>query len=325
MDSELITRARAGDQDAHAELYPRVLKMARRCVVRILRKCPEEIDGVAHDTAVKVLMSLDKFRGDCAIETWTFQVARNNALMYLRRNDVKMLIAKTDQLEGSDDDSLGLLATLGSDDLGFASVVSRDYVSRLFRRLRPKDVELLRLCFIADMSMKELALHYDISVSAIKTRLIHARRRARVVMNDLNKPVDKQKCVECEKENRFRFADVVVDGRPLCKWCTAGVPTTKGVAPRRTFHRVCQCKPDCGVEFTSTAASQKYADGHRAVLTPKQRTAIAVQPQLVQMSKPVDVTNETVTITVSAVTLDQMWRSLPLQDKARAFEFLLRA
>jgi hypothetical protein len=147
-------------------------------------------------------------------------------------------------------------------------------------------------------------------------------------MDEMNLPVEKRQCKKCKDEGRFRFADRLVEGIPLCKWCDAGVPTTNHVAITHKSKK-CLC---CQVEFVPTGNRQLYAPGHK----PKQVKAITKRTARsfpvdrkpfidnyarVERVEP-DPCEEMVSISVSAKALDSMWRGLQLKDKARAFEFL---
>lgn len=63
------------------------MSYARPAVASILRRCPDDVDDVLQDAAVRALRFLDTYRGDrgCAFETWFTRIAIRSALMHLRR------------------------------------------------------------------------------------------------------------------------------------------------------------------------------------------------------------------------------------------------
>lgn len=82
--SELLARARQGDQRAFAEIY-------QLCAGRIYALClrmtgaPGQAEDCVQETFVKAWRKLDGFRGDSSLTTWLHRIAVNEVLSMQRR------------------------------------------------------------------------------------------------------------------------------------------------------------------------------------------------------------------------------------------------
>ena len=104
-------------------------------------------EDIASETFFKALKSIDKFRGDCDIKVWLFQIAKNCYYSFLRKR-------KQDNLDEYGNMSLPL-TTISAED----QVVEKDESIRIIRILNGlpdmyKDVFQWR--FFAELSFKEI-------------------------------------------------------------------------------------------------------------------------------------------------------------------------
>ena len=83
-ESELIRRARDGEEAAFAALVERYAKPVLNFVFRLTGN-PTEAEDIAQDSFVRAWQRLNSFREDkAAFSTWLFQIARNAAIDRLR-------------------------------------------------------------------------------------------------------------------------------------------------------------------------------------------------------------------------------------------------
>lgn len=83
-DSELIDRARAGDDAAFESLVRRHESAVAGVVVRMLGP-GDEADDVGQETFIRFYRALDRFRGDAAVATYLVRIAMNLSLNALKR------------------------------------------------------------------------------------------------------------------------------------------------------------------------------------------------------------------------------------------------
>ncbi|MBN1237606.1 MAG: RNA polymerase sigma factor [Gammaproteobacteria bacterium] len=83
VDAALLSRARRGDRQAHAELYrafaPSVYTLARRMLASA-----SLAEDVLQETFVEVLRKIGGYRGDADVAFWIKRIAINKCLMHLR-------------------------------------------------------------------------------------------------------------------------------------------------------------------------------------------------------------------------------------------------
>jgi RNA polymerase sigma-70 factor (ECF subfamily) len=80
-DSQLVTRAQSGDQQAFAELVRRHSGPVFRLALSILgQEFIPEAEDVAQEVFLKVHHALQSFRGDAEFSSWIYRITFNHAL-----------------------------------------------------------------------------------------------------------------------------------------------------------------------------------------------------------------------------------------------------
>ena len=83
-ESALVARAKAGDDEAFAELVKhydrRVFRMAKQ-----ITQNDDDAEDVLQETFLKAYTHLDNFQGNSKFYTWVVRIAVNEALMKLRK------------------------------------------------------------------------------------------------------------------------------------------------------------------------------------------------------------------------------------------------
>jgi len=176
-DDALVLRARNGDHDAFGELvnrHQRRLWMVCRQYVGV-----DEADAAAQDSLVKAFTRIGDFDRRAAFSTWLTRIAINTCLDGLRKRRREGLLADdTEDREGS-----GVLAQVPDDQAGpDTRFQQRQTVANLRDRekgLPPKQREIFRLRFYAEMELEEIAETLEIHVGTVKTQLHRAVHRLR--------------------------------------------------------------------------------------------------------------------------------------------------
>jgi RNA polymerase sigma-70 factor, ECF subfamily len=84
-DTELIGRARSGDDGAVSELYRRHERRVYNLALRTIGN-PWDAADVAQETFIKAFRNLDSFKGEARFGTWLHRIAVNAAYDHLRRH-----------------------------------------------------------------------------------------------------------------------------------------------------------------------------------------------------------------------------------------------
>ena len=83
-DATLVRMAQTGQGECFAELMHRYKNMVRARVVSILRNSPD-VDDAVQEVFFKAWRALPTYRADAAFRTWLTSIAKNEALMFCRR------------------------------------------------------------------------------------------------------------------------------------------------------------------------------------------------------------------------------------------------
>ena len=84
---ELITAARAGRQDAFAEIVERYSGTVYNLALRLMND-QQEAEEVLQETFISAFRALNRFEGRSKLSTWLYRIAYNAALMRLRKRRV---------------------------------------------------------------------------------------------------------------------------------------------------------------------------------------------------------------------------------------------
>jgi RNA polymerase sigma-70 factor (ECF subfamily) len=169
-DMQLLERARAGDQKATDELLGRHEMRVYRYG---LRMCGNEDDAkdVLQETLIAAFRNLQTFRGDSALSTWLYQIARSFCIKQRRRRE-----GEPQHHESMDAQEVRSLASDAptSDNRSHAREVTA-LIQAAIGTLHSDQREALVLRDVEGLSAEEAAEVVGIEVGALKSRLHRAR------------------------------------------------------------------------------------------------------------------------------------------------------
>jgi RNA polymerase sigma-70 factor (ECF subfamily) len=174
-ESTLVAQARAGDQNAFAELVHRYERKIYRLAKNITRN-DEDAEDVLQDAFLKAYTHLDNFKGDSKFYTWIVRIAVNEALMRLRKRKTDRSVPLDEPVELGEE-------TVQREIAVWEDNPEQQYSQEEWRRILDEAVESLKPDFrtvfvlrdIEELSTEETAETLGISVPAVKSRLLRAR------------------------------------------------------------------------------------------------------------------------------------------------------
>jgi RNA polymerase sigma-70 factor (ECF subfamily) len=183
-DVALLKKARAGDSAAVDEL----LRRYERSVYRFgLRMCGNEDAAreVLQETLLAAFRHLPSFRGDAALSTWLYQIARS----FCAKQRRTPALASTESAEAQRVAS----AASGQDERAHAREMA-ELIQAAIGSLPAEAREVLVLRDVEGLSAEEAAQVLEVSVPALKSRL----HRARLSLSaQLNAVLEAPKAVAC--------------------------------------------------------------------------------------------------------------------------------
>ncbi len=156
-EQELLQRIAGGDQAALEQLYGEYYPRLARFILRVTRDV-ELAREVINDVFLVVWRTAHRFRGDSSVSTWILGIAYRRALKSARR--------------------LPRLAELADDEpaSGDALEDSRLDIDSSLARLSHEQRATVELAYYFGYSYKEIAEVMDCPENTVKTRMFHARR-----------------------------------------------------------------------------------------------------------------------------------------------------
>jgi RNA polymerase sigma factor (sigma-70 family) len=167
----LLARIGEGDVRAFETLYRAYHPRLTRFLTNMLRR-PQLVEEALNDTMFVVWKKPDKFNGASKVSTWIFAVAYRTALKARSRFDEP--VEDNPAYEPVDDfdpeQSLGQQQVQG-------------VLLKAMERLSPEHRAVLDLTYFHDVGYREIAEIMDCPVGTVKTRMHHARRYLKNILD----------------------------------------------------------------------------------------------------------------------------------------------
>jgi RNA polymerase sigma-70 factor (ECF subfamily) len=178
-EAALVARAKAGDSNAFTELVNhydrRVFRMAKQ-----ITQNDEDTEDVLQETFLKAYSHLNDFQGTSKFYTWLVRIAVNEALMKLRKRRSDKTVPLDDPIDTGEDVVAREIAVW---DENPEDTYSREELGNILdeavQSLKPAYRTVFILRDIEEMSIEETAEALNLSISAVKSRLLRARLQLR--------------------------------------------------------------------------------------------------------------------------------------------------
>jgi RNA polymerase sigma-70 factor (ECF subfamily) len=169
-EAELVRQIAGGDRESLALLYRRYHRRLVRFLSRVTRRA-DVIDEAVNDVFWVVWQHADRYRGEARVSTWIMGIAYRCALKALRVHG-----SEPDTV-AHDDDGDDVASSALADP--FAAHELNDWVGKGLARLSPDQRVAIELAYGGGHSLEEIAAIMDCPVSAVKSRMFHARVKLR--------------------------------------------------------------------------------------------------------------------------------------------------
>ena len=168
-DAAILAAVRAGDRMAATALHHRVRPQAERTIIRLLGRRDRDHEDLTQSSMIEVVRSLERFRGDCSLDTWTSRVTAHTVFKELRRRRVE-----TGVFDRSVEQPEGAAGVDLERHLGDRAMVAR--LRRHLDALDPDKAFTLVLHDVCGHDLREIAEITEVSVAAAQSRLVRGRR-----------------------------------------------------------------------------------------------------------------------------------------------------
>ena len=176
---ELVRRAKRGDDAAFEELVRRYDRNVFRIAQHITQN-REDAEDVVQDAFLKAYGNLAQFQEQSKFYTWLVRIAVNEALMRLRRRRPERMVSLDEDVKTEDDSLPREVADWSPNpEQMYNQAELRDILTRTIQGLPPGFRTVFVLRDVEGLSTEETAEALNLSIPAVKSRLLRARLQLR--------------------------------------------------------------------------------------------------------------------------------------------------
>lgn len=178
-ESPLVLRAREGDNTAFTELVNRYQRKIFRLAKNITQN-DEDAEDVLQESFLKAYEHLPEFHGDSKFYTWIVRIAVNESLMKLRKRKSSRTVPLDEPMDSGEDTLVREIAVWDeTPEQQYSQDEMRDILEKAIESLKPDYRTVFVLRDIEELSTEETAAALEISIPAVKSRLLRARLQLR--------------------------------------------------------------------------------------------------------------------------------------------------
>ncbi len=175
----LVRAAKKGDDSAYEELVRRYERNVFRIAQHITQN-REDAEDVVQDAFIKAYTNLERFQEQSKFYTWLVRIAVNEALMKLRRRKPERTVSLDEDIKTEDDFVPREIADWSPNpEQQYGQAELREILSKTIQGLPPGFRTVFVLRDVEGLSTEETAEALDLSVPAVKSRLLRARLQLR--------------------------------------------------------------------------------------------------------------------------------------------------
>jgi len=178
-ETALVTQARQGDSEAFNGLAERYQRNIFRLAQNITQN-REDAEDVLQETFLKAYEHLPEFHGDSKFYTWIVRIAVNEALMKLRKRKWDKTVWLDEPINTGEDSVAREIAVWEDNAEQRYSKEELHYIlDKAVNGLAPPYRTVFVLRDMEGLSTEETAEALELSVPAVKSRLLRARLQLR--------------------------------------------------------------------------------------------------------------------------------------------------
>ena len=170
-DNELLAALRRGDVSAAAAFHDRVRPQVDRTIYRLLGRRDHDHEDIAQLALIELIYTIDGYRGDCSLDTWTSTLTAHVAYKHLRRRQTERRLF-ANMLDAENFPHTSPRRT-GRDVMG-QSAIRR--VAEHLDRIEPNHAWTFLLHDVMGYDLREVSRITGVTIAAAQSRLVRGRR-----------------------------------------------------------------------------------------------------------------------------------------------------
>lgn len=178
-EAGLVAQARHGDNEAFGELAERYQRNIFRLAQNITQN-REDAEDVLQETFLKAYEHLPEFEGHSKFYTWIVRIAVNEALMKLRKRKWDKAVWLDEPITvGEDAVAREIAVWEDNPEQRYSKEELQDILDKAVNGLAPAYRTVFVLRDMEGLSTEETAQSLDLTIPAVKSRLLRARLQLR--------------------------------------------------------------------------------------------------------------------------------------------------
>lgn len=178
-EAELVAQAQSGGVEAFTELVNRYERNIYR-LARHITQNPEDAEDILQETFLKAYEHLRDFQGNSKFYTWLVRIAVNQSLMKLRKRKSDASVSLDDPYDTGEENLVREIAVWEPNpEQTYSQEEMRAILEKAVDSLPPTFRAVFALRDIEELSTEETAAILNLSIPAVKSRLLRARLRLR--------------------------------------------------------------------------------------------------------------------------------------------------
>jgi len=179
----LVHAAKAGDVSAFEQLVRRYDRNIFRIAQHITQN-REDAEDVVQDAFLKAFENLEQFQGNSKFYTWLVRIAVNESLMKLRRRRTDRTVSLDEDIETEEDSMPREVADWSPNpEQLYNQGELNEILGKTINGLPASFRTVFVLRDVEGLSTEETAEALDLSIPAVKSRLLRARLQLRERLN----------------------------------------------------------------------------------------------------------------------------------------------
>jgi RNA polymerase sigma-70 factor, ECF subfamily len=179
----LVQAAKAGDVNAFEDLVKRYDRNVFRIAQHITQN-REDAEDVVQDAFLKAYRNLAQFQGQSKFYTWLVRIAVNEALMKLRKRRPERMVSLDEDVKTEEDSVPREVADWSPNpEQQYNQAELKEILGKTIQGLPPSFRTVFVLRDVEGLSTEETAEALELSIPAVKSRLLRARLQLRERLN----------------------------------------------------------------------------------------------------------------------------------------------
>lgn len=175
-DTYFVNKVRKGDIESFKYLVERYKGMVYSIAYDILKNS-QDAEDTAQEAFIRAFENISKFKEKSKFSTWLYRIVYNLSISQIRKKTVQTSEIKDDILSGND--IFELYKEFSESD----QVERTKIINEALDKLNELDKTLIKLYYIEELSIKEISVVTELSISNVKVKLYRARQQLFGILN----------------------------------------------------------------------------------------------------------------------------------------------